>query len=148
MLRQRNRSNLVCSVKCVWVVWNLLHCIFAVVLIFASSKLLNILFLSSSPFCSVEEAKENEYSPEILEFLSHAKTNGIHSVSHHLLSSCGPEPPSAHTQNRHIHRRTHTHTQFIWKYGMWDWQMIWECPLGFWPAEGHIIKLLHYRTQW
>ncbi|KAK7102035.1 inactive histone-lysine N-methyltransferase 2E-like isoform X2 [Littorina saxatilis] len=33
----------------------------------------------SGPFCSVDEARENECSPEILEFLSHVKTNGIHS---------------------------------------------------------------------
>ena len=36
--------------------------------------------LFTNPLSTIEETKENEYSPEVLEFLSHAKTNGIHSV--------------------------------------------------------------------
>ena len=86
--------------------------------------------LCCSQIYNIEDPVENEYSPEILEFLSHVKTNGIHSVSYStVLSLCGLLiPPRLHAQT-HTHTCTHNEngcrscyeqppcqTQASWKY--------------------------------
>lgn len=45
-----------------------------------SSLSVFVIIACCRPWLNIAETKENEYSPEVLELLSHAKSNGIHSV--------------------------------------------------------------------